>query len=69
MDNEIKHPFPPFKNRPEFLEPAFDYRNKEDAGKFRGVGEAGKIGSHSSESPYAMPKEPMNMRVPRDHGG
>ncbi len=69
MEEEIKKPY---IKRPDFSEPnkpAYDYRNMEDAGKFRGVGEAGKIGLNKATSIYAMPPESSKMQVPRDHEG
>ena len=54
---------------PEFIDLGYDYRNCENAGKFRGVGQAGKIGTRSSESIDAMPPSPRKMKVPRDHCG
>lgn len=69
MEKEIKKPY---IKRPDFSEPnepAYDYRNMEDAGKFRGVGEAGKVGSKQSSSLNAMPPEKMKTKVPRDHEG
>jgi hypothetical protein len=69
MEEEIKKPY---IKRPDFSEPdkpAYDYRNMEDAGKFRGVGQAGKVGKKSSDSINAMPPEKKKMKVPRDHEG
>jgi len=66
MDNEIKHPS---LTDPKFFEEAYDYRNIENIGKYRGVGEAGKTGYFRSESIEAMPPKKKTMGVPRDHGG
>jgi len=58
--------------KPDFSEPdlpAYDYRNMEDAGKYRGVGQAGKVGLRQSTSINAMPPEKGKMKVPRDHEG
>jgi hypothetical protein len=69
MEKEIKKPY---IKRPDFAkpdEPAYDYRNMEDAGKFRGVGEAGKVGLRKSTSMDAMPPNKSNRQVPRDHEG
>lgn len=69
MEKEIKEPC---IKRPDFSEPnkpAYDYRNMENAGKFRGVGEAGKVGLKNSNSIDAMPPTKHKMKVPRDHEG
>ena len=69
MEKEIKKPY---IKRPDFSEPdapAYDYRNMENAGKFRGVGEAGKVGLKNSNSTNAMPPNKSKMKVPRDHEG
>lgn len=66
MKSEIKHPE---LDRPKFFDEPYDYRNIENAGHFRGVGEAGKTGSRQSTSLNAMPDQPSNMQVPRDHKG
>ena len=69
MDNEIKEPF---VERPDFSEPnkpAYDHRNYECAGKYRGVGEAGKVGKKNPSSIEPMPPEKKKMKVPRDHEG
>lgn len=69
MDEEIKKPF---IKRPDFSEPnapSYDYRNMEDAGKFRGVGQAGKVGLKNSTSIDAMPPQKKTIKVPRDHEG
>jgi hypothetical protein len=69
MDKEIKKPY---IKRPDFSEPdepAYDYRNMENAGKFRGVGQAGKVGLMKSTSIKAMPPRKSDIRVPRDHAG
>lgn len=64
----------PFMEAPEFAEvyqPCYDYRNFENAGKYRGVGSAGKIGEFSGDagSIDTMPREPKKSKVRRDHGG
>lgn len=69
MDKEINEPF---LDKPEFADPnkpAYDYRNYECAGKFRGVGQAGKVGMKNPTSIDPMPSEKKNMQVPRDHAG
>ena len=63
----------PVIKRPDFSEaeqPCYDYRNMEDAGKFRGVGEAGKVGGFGSgKSIETMPWEKKRSKVRRDHEG
>jgi hypothetical protein len=63
----------PFLKRPEFAEPfqpCYDYRNMENAGKFRGVGQAGKIGLFDGkESIDTMAPKPEKRKVRRDHEG
>lgn len=69
MEDEEKKPY---IKRPDFSEPnepAYDYRNVEDAGKFRGVGTAGKVGKKMSDSVDAMPPKKNCNPVPRDHRG
>lgn len=66
MKSEIKHPE---LKRPQFFDEPYDYRNIENAGHFRGVGEAGKTGSRMSTSLNAMPDQSSKMQVPRDHKG
>lgn len=66
MDNEIKFPT---MEKPKFFDEAYDYRNIENAGHFRGVGEAGKIGKKNPTSLNPMPDSPSKMYVPRDHNG
>ena len=59
----------PVMKKPEFSEPeepCYDYRNIENAGKYRGVGKAGKIGSKMATSIDAMPAESRSKFVPRD---
>ena len=67
MDNEIKHPDDP--EWPAFRYPAYDYRNMEKAGQFRGVGYGDKFGTRMSTSIDAMPPKKHAMKVPRDHKG
>ena len=60
--------------KPELRDPAFyresyDYRNIENAGHYRGIGSAGKVGSKASSSIDAMPPEKKHLAVPRDHKG
>jgi hypothetical protein len=69
MENEEKKPFIKGPNFSEANAPAYDYRNMEDAGKYRGVGQAGKVGLKSSTSIDAMPPTKNTKRVPRDHEG
>jgi len=62
----------PVIRRPDFSEaeePCYDYRNMENAGKFRGVGQAGKVGSKDSPSIETMPSKSINKKVKRDHEG
>lgn len=63
----------PTVKRPDFSEPGFptyDYRNMENAGKFRGVGQRGKTGLFNGpESMNAMPPETKKSKVRRDHEG
>jgi len=66
MDNEIKYPE---LTNPKFFQEPYDYRNIENVGKYRGVGEAGKVGLMNSDSIDAMPPTKKNMKVPRDHKG
>lgn len=66
MDKEIKKPT---LTEPKYFDEAYDYRNIETAGKYRGVGERGKVGLKSSDSIDAMPAEKKTIRVPRDHKG
>jgi hypothetical protein len=66
MDSEIKKPE---LDKPKFVDMAYDYRNIENAGKYRGVGQAGKVGSRSSDSIDAMPPAKKRIIVPRDHRG
>lgn len=66
MDNEIKKPE---LRDPAFMQEPFDYRNIENAGHYRGVGQPGKIGLKMSDSIDAMPPEKKKMAVPRDHKG
>lgn len=66
MDSEIKKPE---LKRPDFFNEPYDYRNFEVGGKYRGVGEAGKVGSKDSTSVDAMPPKEIKMNVPRDHKG
>lgn len=63
MDAEIKKPFP---MRPDFADtdkPSYDFRNVEDAGKYRGVGERGKTGAKEPKSTETMPDDPMKRQV------
>jgi len=66
MDKEIKKPE---LVDPKFFNEPFDYRNIETAGRYRGVGEAGKVGLNKSTSIDAMPPEKNTIAVPRDHKG
>lgn len=66
MDSEIKKP--ELKD-PKFFDEPYDYRNLEDVGHFRGVGQAGKTGSRQSTSLNAMPDGYKCKFVPRDHEG
>ncbi len=66
MDKEIKHPT---MADPKFFNEAYDYRNIENVGKFRGVGQAGKVGTKMSQSIDAMPPKKTDTAVPRDHRG
>jgi len=66
MDNEIKYPE---LTKPKFFNEPYDYRNIENVGKYRGVGEAGKVGLNNSTSIDAMPPKKNEMLVPRDHKG
>lgn len=59
----------PILDKPEFIDTTYDYRNYECAGKFRGIGEAGKTGKRNSDSLNAMPKESVKSNVRRDHDG
>jgi hypothetical protein len=63
----------PSVKRPDFTKPdmpCYDYRNMEDAGQYRGVGERGKVGHmNSSNSVDSMPPISSKKRVPRDHEG
>jgi len=63
----------PVMKRPDFTEanmPTYDYRNMENAGKFRGVGEAGKTGKfEGKESIETMPYKPQKNYLRRDHRG
>lgn len=61
--------YKPEIKKPTFPEVKYDYRNMENAGKFRGVGEAGKVGKYYSNSIDAMPPTKKVERVPRDHNG
>ena len=68
MENPLK-PVEPHKEimRPDFPRyDCYDFRNVEDAGKYRGVGRAGKVGSRSSESIDAMPPSKEKKPVPRN---
>lgn len=69
MESEEKKPCIKGPNFSEPNKPAYDYRNMEDAGKYRGVGSAGKVGLFRSDSIDAMPPTKSNKRVPRDHEG
>ena len=66
MDNEIKYPE---LTKPKFFDEPYDYRNIENVGEYRGVGQAGKIGMRNSTSIDAMPPKKSDMLVPRDHKG
>ena len=67
MENEFKHPK---IERPDFPKVPYDYRDMENAGKFRGVGQAGKTGAFgSSKDCYAMPHLADIKKVPVDHEG
>ena len=62
----------PTMDKPDFAkpyQPCYDYRNMENAGQYRGVGQAGKIGSKSSESIDSMPPKSQIQKVRRDHNG
>jgi len=64
----------PVVKGPEFTEPGFpcyDYRNMENAGKYQGVGSAGKVGHRQSEdnSIETMPPKKERTKVRRDHRG
>lgn len=62
----------PTVKRPDFTEaeePTYDYRNMENAGKFRGIGQRGKVGSKGTTSIDTMPPKARNPRVRRDHEG
>ena len=62
----------PTVKRPNFTEaemPCYDYRNMENAGKYRGVGQAGKVGLMNGSSIDAMPPTKTINKVPRDHNG
>lgn len=62
----------PVVKRPDFTEanmPTYDYRNMEKAGKYRGVGQRGKVGLDKSMSIDAMPMKPVKSKVRRDHEG
>lgn len=64
----------PVIKRPDFTEaeqPCYDYRNMESAGKFRGVGQAGKTGffEDKSLSCETMPRDPRKRKLRRDHEG
>lgn len=66
MDNEIKFPT---MEKPKFFDEAYDYRNLENVGHFRGVGEAGKVGGKNPTSVNPMPPSPNKRYVARDHNG
>lgn len=61
----------PYLDGPEFAkpyQPCYDYRNMEDAGKYRGVGKAGKVGNMgSSMNMETMPESKVKTNVRRDH--
>lgn len=63
----------PTVKRPDFTEPGYpcyDYRNMENAGKFRGVGERGKTGLFvENKSLDAIPQNTKKSKVRRDHEG
>lgn len=49
---------------PQFIDCSYDYRNCSYAGKYRGVGEAGKIGTRSPVSGMnGVPAEPSTKFV------
>ncbi len=53
--------------RPDFPRQSYDYRNMEDAGHYRGVGQRGKVGCMGSgDDPYPMPPTPSKRYVPPD---
>jgi hypothetical protein len=63
----------PCIKRPDFTEanfPTYDYRNMENAGKFRGVGQPGKTASFKeSKTLDAIPQKKVKSKVRRDHEG
>lgn len=62
----------PYFKRPDFTEPGkpcYDYRNMENAGQYRGVGEPAKVGMMNASSIETMPSKPHKCAVPRDHRG
>lgn len=63
----------PTIKRPDFAEPyapCYDYRNMENAGKYRGVGQKGKTGLFTnSKSIDAIPQKTVKSKVRRDHEG
>ena len=62
--------FPPDyidNDRPDFSRQPYDYRNMEEVGHWKGVGQRGKVGHMgSSDDPNPMPPRPSDRYVPRD---
>lgn len=54
---------------PGFIEVKYDDRDIENAGKFRGVGDAAKVGRERCTSYDPMPDKPVCGKVKRDHEG
>jgi hypothetical protein len=52
---------------PTFITPAYDDRDIENVGKYRGVGEAGKVGLNNCTSYDPMPSTPKKGQVKRDY--
>ena len=64
----------PVVKKPDFAKadkPTFDYRNMENAGRFRGVGQRGKTGLFERESGSIQTMPPLSSKstVRRDHEG
>ena len=66
MDEEVKQPE---LTKPKFVNEPFDYRNIENVGRYRGVGQPGKVGHRFSNDLNAMPPSKKTERAPRDHKG
>lgn len=70
MQPEYEKPYMELPHFAEVYKPCYDYRNMENAGKYRGVGPKFTEGLKDyNGSVAAMPTRPVKSKLRRDHEG